>query len=69
MFTLFKVILSIPIKSFGMVSGQGWCIAQIVSLIPNQIGSAAGLIALVFWMWHWVFIRRVNGVLIESSGR
>lgn len=50
-------------KSFGMVSGLGWCTAQIVSLIPNQLGSAAGLLAIGFWVWHWVFIRRANAAL------
>lgn len=50
-------------KSYGMVSGLGWCIAQIVSLIPNELGSLAGLAAIGFWIWHWVFIRRVNKVL------
>lgn len=54
-------------KSFGMISGLGWCAAQVVSLVPNQIGSAAGLIAIVFWIWHWVFIRRANRALIQSS--
>ena len=54
-------------KSFGMISGLGWCTAQVVSLIPNQIGSAAGLIAIGFWIWHWVFIRRANGVLSKSN--
>jgi hypothetical protein len=50
-------------RSFGMISGIGWCAAQIVSLIPHPIGSAAGLLAIVFWVWHWVFIRRANSVL------
>ena len=54
------------LKSFGMISGLGWCTAQIISLIPNQIGSAAGLIAIGFWIWHWAFIRRANRILIDS---
>lgn len=54
-------------KSFGMISGLGWCAAQVVSLIPNQIGSAAGLVAIVFWIWHWLFIRRANRALIGSA--
>lgn len=53
-------------RSFGMVSGSGWCIAQIISLVPNQLGSAAGLIAIVFWVWHWVFIRRANAALASA---
>lgn len=51
-------------KSFGEISGLGWCTAQIVSLIPNQIGLTAGLVALVFWVWHWAFIRRANKMLL-----
>lgn len=54
-------------KSFGMISGLGWCAAQVVSLIPNQIGSAAGLVAIGFWIWHWVFIRRANSALFKSG--
>nr|WP_314861973.1 hypothetical protein [uncultured Undibacterium sp.] len=55
-----------PFKSFGMISGIGWCATQIVSLIPNQIGSAASLVATGFLIWHWVFIRRVNNALSKS---
>jgi len=50
-------------KTFGRVSGFGWCLAQIVSLIPNDLGSLAGFVALIFWCWHWVFIRKVNKTL------
>jgi hypothetical protein len=52
--------------SFGMISGLGWCSAQIVSLIPNALGSAAGLLAIGCWVWHWAFIRRVNAALAKS---
>jgi len=51
-------------KTFGKVSGFGWCLAQIVSLSPNDFGSIAGLVALIFWYWHWMFIRRVNKTLM-----
>lgn len=53
-------------KSFGMISGIGWCAAQIVSLVPHPVGSAAGLAAIVFWAWHWVFIRRANSILRKA---
>ena len=56
-------------KSFGMVSGLGWCIAQIISLIPHPLGSVAGLVAMSLWGWHWAFIRRVNKVLIVSNSQ
>lgn len=59
-------------KSFGLVSGIIWCSAQIVSLIPNEIGAVAGLVAVVAWVWHWVFIHRVlrafatDGLVVNS---
>ena len=56
-----------PFKHFGMVSGLGWCAAQIVSLLPNAIGSIAGVLTLVLWIVHWRFIRRVNAVLTEAT--
>ncbi|MFY7865672.1 hypothetical protein [Roseateles sp.] len=54
-------------KSFGMVSGQGWCAAQIVSLLPNEIGSIAGVLALPLWIVHWRLVRQVNAVLAEAA--
>ncbi len=54
-------------RSFGMVSGIGWCAAQIVSLVPHPVGSVAGLVAIVFWIWHWVFIRRANSLLLRAA--
>lgn len=53
------------VKSFGLVSGLGWCLAQVISLIPNEIGSVAGLIAIVIWIKHWLFIRKINNQLSE----
>lgn len=56
-----------PFKGFGMVSGLGWCTAQIVSLLPNEIGSVAGMVALILWVFHWRFVRRVNAVMLEAA--
>lgn len=56
-----------PFKRFGMVSGLGWCAAQIVSLLPNAIGSVSGVLALLLWIVHWRFIRRVNAVLAACA--
>lgn len=50
-------------RRFGEWSGLGWCGAQIVSLVPNLLGSTAGLIALVLWLIHWRLIRRALAVL------
>jgi hypothetical protein len=55
-------------KSFGMISGIGWCAAQVVSLIPNLIGSVAGLVAIGFWLWHWAFIRKAN-LMLSTQGQ
>ena len=52
-----------PFQGFGLISGLAWCSLQIVSLIPHEIGSLAGFLALPFWVAHWRLIRKVNGVL------
>lgn len=39
-------------KSFGLVTGFGWCTAQIISLLPKAVGSVAGMLALPFWIIH-----------------
>lgn len=57
------------LKSFGAVSGFGWCTAQIVSLVPTQVGEAASVIALILWIVHWRLITRVNKLLSEGSPR
>ena len=54
-------------KHFGLISGLGWCIAQIISLIPHEIGSIAGLLALPLWLYHWRFIRQINPLLSQAN--
>jgi hypothetical protein len=51
------------LRGFGTVSGLGWCTAQIISLLPNHVGEAAGAVALVLWIVHWRFIARANALL------
>lgn len=34
--------------------GLGWCGLQIVSLAPGEFGVAAGALALIGWVAHWV---------------
>lgn len=51
------------LKSFGAFTGLGWCMAQICSLIPNQLGSLFSLVALVLWVVHWRFIRKAKAAL------
>ncbi|RKU01162.1 hypothetical protein C7H84_22330 [Burkholderia sp. Nafp2/4-1b] len=55
------------LRSFGRISGIGWCLAQVVSLIPNTIGSIASGVAVFLWVWHWVFVRRANKMLAGSQ--
>lgn len=51
------------INHFGLTTGLGWCIAQILSLIPNFGGQLAGLIGLILWLIHWRFIIKINQLL------
>jgi hypothetical protein len=53
------------IKDFGFVSGIGWCIAQVISFVPNYIGQIAGFIGFILWIIHWSFILKVNKLLIK----
>lgn len=55
------------LKTFGLVSGYGWCAAQIISLVPGDLGSIAGLVAILFWAWHWVFVRKANHALARPA--
>ena len=53
------------ISDFGMVSGIGWSIAQVLSFIPNIVGQIAGLIGMILVIYHWVQIAKINKLLIE----
>ncbi|WJN61132.1 hypothetical protein OH686_20495 [Pseudomonas sp. SO81] len=57
--------LKLP-RDAGLVSGWGWCAAQVVSLVPHQLGSAAGALAIVLWIVHWRFVRRANAALTHA---
>ena len=54
------------IKDFGMITGIGWGIAQIISFVPNYIGQVAGALGLVLVIVHWLFIIRINRLLTGS---
>jgi hypothetical protein len=47
------------IRYFGSISGFGWCVGQVLSLIPTTLGEVASLMALVLWGIHWVEVRRM----------
>lgn len=50
-------------KSYGLRSGIGWCSAQIASLLPGVVGQTAGLVALILWIAHWMFVRKALRLL------
>lgn len=51
------------ISDFGMVSGIGWSVAQILSFIPGIMGQIAGLVGMVLVIYHWIQIARINRLL------
>lgn len=51
------------ISDFGMVSGIGWSIAQVLSFIPNIVGQVAGLLGMILVIYHWRQIIRINKLL------
>ncbi|MDH4473961.1 MAG: hypothetical protein QE487_15245 [Fluviicola sp.] len=53
------------VSDFGMVSGIGWCLAQILSFIPNIVGQIAGLLGMVLVIYHWLLIHKMNKLLEE----
>lgn len=55
------------IKDYGMVTGIGWCIAQLLSFIPGTAGELAGISGVILWVIHWVFILRVNKRLHDNE--
>ncbi len=53
------------ISDFGMVSGIGWSVAQILSFIPNMVGQIAGLVGMFLVIYHWIQIARINRQLAK----
>lgn len=51
------------LKDDGFITGIGWCIAQVLSFIPNEVGMIAGVVALMLWVKHWYLILKVNRLL------
>ena len=51
------------INDFGMVSGIGWAIAQLLSFIPNIVGQIAGVVGMVLVIYHWFQIAAINRLL------
>lgn len=55
------------VTDFGKITGLGWCIAQIISLIPTAIGLVAAVIALALWAVHWRTIVTLTRLLGPSA--
>lgn len=53
------------ISDFGMASGIGWSIAQVLSFIPNMTGQIAGLVGMILVIYHWLQIFRINRLLLS----
>ncbi|MFT3739179.1 MAG: hypothetical protein QM786_10515 [Breznakibacter sp.] len=55
------------VSDFGMVSGIGWCIAQVLSFIPDVVGQIAGLAGImVLVIYHWLHIAQINRLLNKN---
>ncbi|MCA6364161.1 MAG: hypothetical protein IM638_14080 [Bacteroidetes bacterium] len=54
------------VNDFGLVSGIGWCVAQLLSFIPNVVGQVAGLAGMVLVVYHWMSIVKINKLLREN---
>jgi hypothetical protein len=51
------------VRSFGSVSGFGWCTAQVLSLVPTSLGQIASAAAFVLWIAHWFRVQRLSRML------
>jgi hypothetical protein len=54
------------ISDFGMISGIGWSIAQILSFIPNYVGQITGLFGMILVVYHWTQIAKINRLLADK---
>ena len=55
------------VSDFGMVSGIGWSITQVLSFIPNLVGQIAGLLGMILVIYHWTQIAEINKLLAENA--
>lgn len=55
------------VNDFGLVSGIGWCVAQLLSFIPNAVGQVAGLVGMLLVVYHWVLIWKIEKRLATSQ--
>lgn len=57
----------VTVTDFGMVTGIGWSLAQILSFIPNMVGQIAGLIGMILVIYHWIQIAKINRLLAKTA--
>jgi hypothetical protein len=55
------------VTDFGMISGIGWCLAQVLSFVPNIVGQVAGLLGMILVIYHWILINRLKKRLEEPQ--
>lgn len=55
------------IPTYGIFSGLGWCVAQIVSFAPDTLGQVASLIAIALWVIHWRLMFKIKAVLKRNQ--
>jgi hypothetical protein len=55
------------VSDFGIISGIGWSIAQLLSFIPNIMGQIAGLVGMILVIYHWIQIVKINKLLIKMN--
>ncbi len=51
------------LNDFGMVTGIGWSLAQVLSFIPTYLGQVAGIVGFMLVLVHWALIVKVNRLL------
>lgn len=54
------------VSDFGMITGIGWSIAQVLSFIPSLVGQIAGLLGMILVIYHWVQIAKINKLLADN---
>ena len=54
------------VSDFGIISGIGWSIAQVLSFIPNIVGQIAGLLGMILVIYHWTQIAKINKLLADN---
>ncbi|TAG58762.1 MAG: hypothetical protein EAZ27_01325 [Cytophagales bacterium] len=55
------------VKDYGMVTGIGWCVTQIMWFIPNYVGQISGVICCILIIVHWVQIHKINKLLLSKN--